>query len=93
MIPDANSLTEMSYQFFLGSFNGEWIILGLIVLAIVAILLVLAKAKAATVVVCCICVIFLFSLFSPEFFFMFWIAIIACGVLLANGIRKQFTGQ
>jgi hypothetical protein len=93
MLTDSNSIGEILYQTSLGLVNGDWVLLFVAVLVILAVLLVLAKARASTVLLSGICVVFLFSLMNGDLFFLLLIAVVMCGVLLANAIRKQFTGQ
>lgn len=93
MLADSNSIVEIFYQTFLGSTNGDWTILFIGALALLTIFLVLSKARASTVLLSGVCVVFLFSLMDASLFFLFLVAIVMCGVLLANAVRRQFTSQ
>ncbi|MEO5350113.1 MAG: hypothetical protein H7836_10760 [Magnetococcus sp. YQC-3] len=92
LLTDGNTVSTFGWNVITEFTGGDWIFIGIIVMAILALVLLLGQVKSGGAVVIGAAFMFLLSLFNSVFIFAFWLALIIGLFLLVNGIRKQIMG-
>ena len=93
LLTDASTVTDLFYNSFVEWTGGDYVIIGIGVLFMLAMALIMAKARSSTAVVVGMAMAFILSIFNPAFAFIFWLAVIGSVFVLVNGVRKWITGQ
>ena len=93
MIEDANTVSGFGWNTIVEFTGGDFIIIGLAIFAMLALVLLFAKVRSGAAIVIGVGFSYLLSVLTPEFAFVFWIAIIAGIFMMVQGFRKQSTGQ
>ena len=92
MITDTNSVGEFGFNALVGATGGDFLILGLVVILVIALACIVGRVKAGTALMIGLFTIFLFALFIPTLMSIFWIILIISILVLINGIRKMWMG-
>lgn len=92
-ITDTNNVPDLLFQSFVGITGGDFLLLAILLIAIVAFGLIYARAKASTSIIVIVGLTFVMSFFVSELIFVWWLAIIGSIFVLINGLRKWITGQ
>lgn len=95
MLDDTNSIVSLFGNSLGGMIGGEGslILIGILFFLVVAVAMIYAKVRTGTAVMIGASMAVLLSFVTPEFGFLFWIAILVAGFVLINGLRKWITGQ
>ena len=94
MFEDTNNIVGLVSNSLIGATgSGDWIILGILFLAIIGFALLMGRARAGLVIMVGVASIFVFSIIEPAFAFMFWVALIISLLVLVMGLRRWLTSQ
>jgi hypothetical protein len=93
LMEDANSLGGLIYSGVIDFTGGDWILLGIGILVLLAFLVAFARVRSGGVVAIATAFIFVLSILDSRFMFIFWIALIISIFILVNAIRKKIVGQ
>ena len=89
MIQDANTVAGLAGNTIIEFTGGDWLFLGLIVFFMIAIMLLFANVRSGATIVIGVAFSYLLTVFSPEFSFIFWLAVIVGIFIMVKGARQQ----
>lgn len=92
MITDSNSAIGFAYNILVGSTSGDFLLLALLVLVVVALAFIVGKVKAGTALMVGLFLTFVFALFVPALMVLFWIIVIVSILIMVNGLRRTWSG-
>ena len=93
MIADASTVQDLLANIFICITGGDFLLLGILFIAIIGIVLIYARARASLVLVVGAVLIFIFGILVPSIAFIFWIILIASAFILIMGLRRWLTSQ
>jgi len=93
LIQDANTVSGFGWNAIVEFTGGDFIFIGLGIFVLLGLLLLFAKVRSGGAIVIGVGFSYLLTVFTPEFAFVFWIALIAGIFVLVQGFRRQSQGQ